>query len=258
MVEKPICSPNKKEFTRFGEIMKSTKQKFIVGYNHSVSKSFNFFIGELLRESNIEIKRIDSNTLESWDGIMRAHPWLETPYNSYLGYFSRGGGALSEHSHGLHLFLTVLKYLKIESEICYIPSFLFDNSEKKCDIYTQINVVKNDLDFARLQFDLTTFPAIKSMKIETTIATYIWKIESQNLDIVEVFDQEYNLLIHKEFHKTRRDDFVTELEHIKEMIEDDKVYINSPLNIKMGLKTQEIITNIVNENFRTGKGMLNK
>ena len=41
---------------------------------------------------------------EHWAGIFAAHPWLDGPKDSYLGFSKRGGGASGEHSHAINLW----------------------------------------------------------------------------------------------------------------------------------------------------------
>jgi predicted dehydrogenase len=60
---------------------------------------------ERLRDGEVgEVLTVDTETREHWGGILAAHPWLPGPEASYLGSWRRGGGALGEHSHGLHLW----------------------------------------------------------------------------------------------------------------------------------------------------------
>ena len=47
-------------------------------------------------------------------GYFKAHPWLSGPNDSYLGFKNRGGGALMEHSHGLHLLMLIFAKYKLE------------------------------------------------------------------------------------------------------------------------------------------------
>ena len=51
-----------------------------------------------------EIKYIDVEIREHWQGIFNAHPWLDGPQDSYLGFWKKGGGAISEHSHGINIW----------------------------------------------------------------------------------------------------------------------------------------------------------
>ena len=55
----------------------------------------------------------------AWDGIFAAHPWLEGPHASYLGYSSRGGGSSSEHSHAIAIYLYFINLLQLEIQLNY-------------------------------------------------------------------------------------------------------------------------------------------
>ena len=37
---------------------------------------------------------IDVEFREHWEGIFKAHEWLDGPQDSYLGFSQRGGGAI--------------------------------------------------------------------------------------------------------------------------------------------------------------------
>ena len=50
------------------------------------------------------VETIDVEFREHWGGIFAAHPWLEGPQDSYLGFWDRGGGASGEHSHAINLW----------------------------------------------------------------------------------------------------------------------------------------------------------
>ena len=83
------------------------------GYNHSVSKSFKYFEEKIFKKIK-NLYKIQVKWCEAWDGILNAHFWLKNERDSYLGNYKLGGGALQEHSHGLHLLYLLLKKNKID------------------------------------------------------------------------------------------------------------------------------------------------
>ena len=87
------------------------KTLIFCGYNHTVNPSLEYLFRSLNKvKHNVENVFIDWK--EGWNGILGAHPWLKNEFDSYLGNYNKGGGALQEHSHGLHLLICILKILK--------------------------------------------------------------------------------------------------------------------------------------------------
>ena len=102
LIEKPLCVFNEKQNIDF-------KKFTFCGYNHSISASFNFFLKNLIKK---DINFVDVNWCEGFSGILGAHFWMKNEFDSYLGNINEGGGALHEHSHGLHLSIILLEFLK--------------------------------------------------------------------------------------------------------------------------------------------------
>ena len=75
-----------------------------VGYDHVVGRAARM-VADLLASGAIgEVVTIDVEFREHWGGIFAAHPWLAGPWESYLGFSARGGGASGEHSHAANLW----------------------------------------------------------------------------------------------------------------------------------------------------------
>ena len=112
-VEKPVVTPDLDSIKSFAQVLRGANSAVLSGYNHRVGR--NTAIAQCLLES-FEIgivKKLESVVLESWDGILGAHPWLNGPEDSYLGYTNRGGGATFEHSHGIDLWCHFAEKLKL-------------------------------------------------------------------------------------------------------------------------------------------------
>src|SRR3989344_7449430 len=108
-LEKPFCAPNMKGV---GELLteknKNPKTIVTIGYMYSVSKGLAAAAEILISGKLGEILNLDVECREHWgQGVLRAHPWIRGPWDTYLGYYKRGGGAACENSHGLHLWLYV-------------------------------------------------------------------------------------------------------------------------------------------------------
>ena len=62
-------------------------------------------VEELIAAGGIgKIETLDVEFREFWGGIFAAHPWLDGPQDTYLGFWKRGGGASGEHSHAINLW----------------------------------------------------------------------------------------------------------------------------------------------------------
>ena len=129
VIEKPLTVPNCQELENFLSLASRHNVKAFVGYDHAVSKSI-YKVRELLKNDAIgEILTLDVEFREHWGGIFAAHPWLAGPQDTYLGFWRRGGGATGEHSHALHLYLTILHFL--DDSLLDISSVLkFENNGK--------------------------------------------------------------------------------------------------------------------------------
>ena len=71
------------------------------GYNHSVSPSIKYFLN-IIKTYKKNILSVDIKWKEGWKGILGAHPWLKDEFDSYLGNYKLGGGALKN----IHMVFT--------------------------------------------------------------------------------------------------------------------------------------------------------
>ena len=163
LIEKPLTFYNDKNLKKFEK--EKLNNKVLCGYNHSVSKSFKYFLS-CLEKKNFKIKNIEANWRESWHGILKAHFWLKNEFGSYLGDVKDGGGALQEHSHGLHLLNLILRKYKVDLRNVDFESknIIYKNRKSNYDIYTSISGIKNQI-FFNYQTDLLTSPQDKSIKV---------------------------------------------------------------------------------------------
>ena len=109
LIEKPLCVYNQ----NFNNINFDYDKNFC-GYNHSISQSFLYLQKLLKKEILSKISSIEIDWKEGWFGILNAHFWMNSEFDSYLGNLKDGGGALHEHSHGLHLLTIILKDLNLD------------------------------------------------------------------------------------------------------------------------------------------------
>ena len=77
---------------------------------------------------------LEVNWKEGWYGILNAHFWMNNEFDSYLGNVREGGGALHEHSHGLHLLIILLKKMRINLNSLSFKKNIFLKSIKLKDM----------------------------------------------------------------------------------------------------------------------------
>ncbi len=111
LIEKPLCV-----FNQSFDFLKKKKMtdKIFTGFNHSVARSFKFFINRLRSSKKNKIKAT-IQWKESFNLVMQAHPWIESINKSYLSNFKDGGGVSHEYSHALHFFI-ILREIIFENE----------------------------------------------------------------------------------------------------------------------------------------------
>ena len=125
LVEKPFLAPDIESCNFINDLIVQSGAKIFCGYNHSLSPAYKALSDFLVEDNDITL--IDSFWLEHWGGIFKAHPWLDGPYSSYLGFSNRGGGAFMEHSHGIHLALGICNLGKDVRDFSY-PEIISHNS----------------------------------------------------------------------------------------------------------------------------------
>lgn len=111
-IQKPVSTSQIRDVRHFlllEEKAQALGVALFSGYNHRHSPAFSALIGALssFDSEHLQQAKIGVDWLESWDGILKAHPWLTGPQDSYLGFTELGGGACFEHSHGIDLGLFI-------------------------------------------------------------------------------------------------------------------------------------------------------
>ena len=96
LVEKPLCTPDLNGAQQLFEEANEAGCTVFVGYDHAVGKSATRMADYLMSSDVGEIQTLDVEFREHWGGIFKAHPWLNGPADTYLGYWERGGGACGD------------------------------------------------------------------------------------------------------------------------------------------------------------------
>ena len=105
LVEKPLCGPDLAGAQELADRAEAEEVVVFAGYDHVVGAAVGAVADWAAngRSSDCAIT-IDVEFREHWGGIFAAHPWLDGPQDSYLGFWQRGGGTCSEHSHAINLW----------------------------------------------------------------------------------------------------------------------------------------------------------
>lgn len=242
LVEKPLSAPNLSGAQElFDEANKSGCNVF-VGYDHAISKSASMIYDSLLDESYGEVHTLDVEFREFWGGIFQAHPWLDGPSDSYLGFWEKGGGACGEHSHAINLFQNfahksnIGRVVEVSAFMDYVENdTLSYDSNCLLSFRTEKNIV------GRVVQDVLTQPTRKWARIQCEKGFLEWHCGNKP-GIDSVIKGNNNGEIHtQEVIKTRPDDFYEEMKHIQAAITNKELYAESPISLQRGLETMLII-----------------
>lgn len=234
LIEKPLSS-----YLENFQSLRNERNLFC-GYNHSVSPSFQQFLSLIKKEKKHKRTIISIKWQESFKGILGAHFWLKNEHDSYLGDIKKGGGALHEHSHGLHLAIYLFKQLKIKKY--KITSDIFFKKKFKKPIYDVLSIIRiksKNIDLI-LETDLLEDNPIKKVTYFDSEKKIIWHNSfSKNTDCINYHTKNYNKIYN--FKKNRSSEFEQEIKHIF-ALKNQKQYNNSPLNIKYSIEVMTIIS----------------
>ncbi len=239
-IEKPLSNPSSlKKLYELKTLAIESNTTILVGYNHRLTPN-TYFLTKIIHNNDFgKVNFIRSNFRENWIGILKAHPWLDGPSESYLGSIQKGGGALFEHSHGLDLLLYVKDELGFGEP--KIKSIVF---ERKKD--TNLDYDKNSilvLEFtngvlALLEQNVFTNPPIKILEIEYEKARMVWFTENHTAG-VRVYDEFGEVMNSFVYNKNRMDDFKPEIEHISSLLKGESK--DSPIFLSKIVGTQLLL-----------------
>ncbi len=243
LIEKPLTYPFNDDLKKFHDLSKNVKTKIFIGYNHVVSSSIQK-LNNLLKEKVIgDILSIDVNFRENWDGIFKAHPWLDGPKDSYLGFYNKGGGATCEHSHAINMWQHLSKMCN-KGRISKVSSLLNFSEEDAInyDSIALVNVTTEKKLIGRIVQDVVTKPHEKIAKIIGNEGTIEWFCNFTPLMdkiILNRFNEEPQSI---DFPKTRNDDFLQEINYLINELNNPGKYID--INLKNGYETMKVIEGI--------------
>lgn len=240
-VEKPVCTP---DLRRADELVKSAQDNEInitVGYDLLLGKSF-IRMEELARDLPIgEIQTIDVETREHWGGIFGAHPWLDGPSDSYLGYWQRGGGAAGEHSHGLNMWQHLAHSVGAGRVAdCAATADYVREGSLDYDQLMAVNLRTESGLVGRCVQDVVTQPARKWARVQGSAGFVEWEYNagSSGQHLVR-YGTDTQEAVEESFPANRPDDFIVEIVHLEGIL--SRKVERSPIDISRGMDTMLLI-----------------
>jgi len=242
-LEKPICPLFDKDLRKFVAAYKKQKDTaVIVGYDHAVAESIERVV-KLLNEKIIgEVKTIDVEFREHWEGIFKAHPWLKGPQDTYLGYWKKGGGASGEHSHALHLWQYLARvsglgnWTKVSSALN-----VEKNGKAEYDSLAAFSFETNKKKVGRVIQDVVTKPTRKWARVQGQNGFIEWNCCGHPDGDVVRYAGENGIVKEEIFAKKRPDDFYRETLHINNILEKTIRAKDSPLSFDSALSVIKVL-----------------
>jgi predicted dehydrogenase len=251
LVEKPVCGPGLEFAQELYSEAKANNVAVFVGYDHVVGKAAQR-TAEILASKTIgAVSTIDVEFREHWGGIFAAHPWLAGPWETYLGFWKRGGGASGEHSHAANLwqhFAHVAGAGRI-TEVQATLDFVRDDKvdyDRLClmNFRTESGLV------GRCVQDVVTQPSRKWARVQGADGYVEWTCGKEpGVDVVVSAQTGKDPSEHR-VTKTRPDDFIEELSHLAAALEKNPE--NSPIALSRGLDTMLVVA-AAHRSSETGK-----
>ena len=245
LVEKPICEPNKKTINDFEKIINKYKDKvFLCGYNHRLFPS-TILLKKILKQEKNNFDFMEIKFKENTEGFLKAHNWYKSLSESYLSNSKKGGGALSEHSHGLNLCQYMLNddfnFKLINKDIRFLKNNNSNYDESSNLTFSKKNKVINIFQ------NFTTKPTEKEITISGNnfFVKLIYNYKNSN-DRIIYYNKKNRLNKIYNFKKKRSDDFIYEAKHLINTIKQKNIKKSmNILSAENALKTMKLINKIL-------------
>ena len=241
LIEKPLCTPSLDGVQEILELRGTTRAFVAVGYNHTLTENSKRAAQVLSQKLIGEPQAISARFREHWGGIFAAHPWLDGPQDSYLGFCERGGGASGEHSHAINIWQHFAR-LTGAGRIIEVSAVLdmVDDGTVKYDRVCLVSVKTETGVVGDIAQDVVTEPPQKGVRIQGTDGFIDWFAN---------FDAGHDAIRYQgggtdardeRIAKTRPDDFRGEIEHIEDILHGGPCK-DSPISLERGLDTMLVI-----------------
>lgn len=239
LIEKPLCGPGLERAQELADKARNAGAGVFCGYDHVVGDAATKVAAIAVSNVVGPIETIDVEFREHWGGIFAAHPWLDGPGDSYLGYWRRGGGASGEHSHAINLWQFLAhkigagRVVKVSAALDYVNDGTVDY-DRLClmTLETESGLV------GRVVQDVVTRPTRKWARIQGRDGYVEWHCGHEPGRDVVLEGNETGETERHGFEKTRPDDFILELLHIRDSLAADE---SSPIRLARGLETMLVV-----------------
>ncbi|MBN2331737.1 MAG: Gfo/Idh/MocA family oxidoreductase [Deltaproteobacteria bacterium] len=241
LIEKPVCTPALEDARELVALQKSSGTFVAVGYNHTLTSNTRR-AEELLDNQLIgQPLTISARFREYWGGIFRAHPWLNGPKDSYLGFAARGGGAGGEHSHATNIWQHFAHLVGV-GRITEVAAMLdmVDDGTVCYDRVFQVHVKTDAGLVGSIIQDVVTEPAEKMLRIQGTEGFLEWCVNHDASHDAVRYAGSRTEMTEELFAKTRPDDFLGEIEHLGAILGGQSPEA-SPIALNRGLDTMLVV-----------------
>ena len=240
LVEKPFCTPDMKGAQELFDLAQKNGVAVFTGYDHVVGKASDKF-SDIVRSGKLgPIETLDVDFREFWGGIFAAHPWLEGPSDTYLGFWKRGGGASGEHSHAANLwqhFAYAIGAGRVV-EVSAMMDFV-SNGEVDYDKLCVFHMRTESGLIGRVVQDVVTSPPRKWARAQGRDGYAEWHCGFRPGVDASLRGNGKGQIEEFLFEKTRPADFIQELQHIEASLCGDASA--SPISISCGLDTMLVV-----------------
>jgi predicted dehydrogenase len=239
LIEKPLAAPGVENLLQFVALAKQSGTRVLVAYNQRLKTNTVEFLSRARSEERGSVTAISGRMREDWAGILKAHPWLSSATDSYLGHTARGGGALYEHSHAVDFALFVANELgegrpvrvKCELEKVSHPESGYDKSAR-LEIEMASGLVLTVVQ------DLYTWPADKSLDAGFDSGAVRWEMHGDHDSVITTDSN--GAIEELTIPKTRPDDFLPEITHVMSLLDGSQREV-SPLDLSEALFTSLVL-----------------
>lgn len=240
LVEKPFCTPDLNGAQELFDTARNRGVAIFTGYDHVVGQA-SAKLTDIATSGRLgAIETLDVEFREYWGGIFSAHPWLNGPADTYLGFWKRGGGASGEHSHAANLWQHFAhavgggRVVEVQAMMDFS-----DDGKVNYDKLCLMNLRTEGGLAGRVVQDVVTNPPRKWARIQGKDGYAEWHCGLKpGIDVVREGNSENQTGEHI-FEKTRPDDFIMELRHIEAVLNADPA--KSSLSIERGLDTMLVL-----------------
>jgi predicted dehydrogenase len=241
LIEKPLCTPSLDGVQRLLALQKASGTFVGTAYNHTLTANSREAARILKQKAIGDPITISARFREHWGGIFNAHPWLNGPKDTYLGFVERGGGASGEHSHAINIWQH-FAHLVGAGRIVEVSALMdmVDDGVVRYDRICLMHVKTETGLLGDIAQDVVTEPAQKAVRIQGTKGFLEWFVN---------YDKDHDALRYEGgpdgmkmdmIPKKRPDDFKGEVDHIEDILSGgDRA--RSPISLERGLDTMLVL-----------------